>query len=84
MYVKEEFVCGEVFSVGGHPCGPKTARTRFWTVLVLSDDDEDSESEDELRDRVYARGGEKEEQVNSRASDRASSAANVFKVLAWR
>ena len=58
MYVKEEFVCGEVFSVGGHPCGPKTARTRFWTVLVLSDDDEDSESEDELRDRVYARGGE--------------------------
>jgi hypothetical protein len=59
MYVKEEFVCGEIFSVGGHPCGPKTARTRFWTVLVLSDDDEDSESEDELRDRVNARGGEK-------------------------
>jgi hypothetical protein len=58
MYVKEEFVYGEVFSKGGHCCGPKTARTRLWTVLVLSDDDEDSESEDELRDRVYARGGE--------------------------
>ena len=35
------------------------AQTRFWTVLVLSDDDEDSESEDELSSRVEARGGEK-------------------------
>ena len=25
MYVKEEFVYGEVFSQGGHCCGPKTA-----------------------------------------------------------
>ena len=59
MYVKEEFVYGEVFSQGGHCCGAKTARTCLWTVLVLSDDDEDSESEDELRERVYARGGER-------------------------
>ena len=59
MYVKEEFVYGESFTQGGHWRGAKIARTRFWNVLVLSDDDEDSESEDELIDRVYARGGER-------------------------
>ena len=62
MYVKEEFVYGEIFSQGGHCLGAKTARTCFWTVLVLSDDDEDSESDDELLDRVYARGGERREE----------------------
>ena len=59
MYVKEEFTFGEGFTQLVMCRGAKSARTLFWTVLVLSDDDEDSESEDELRDRVYARGGEK-------------------------
>ena len=58
MYVKSEFQFGECFMHGG----AKYARTRFWTVLELSDDDEDSESDDELLDRVYARGGEKREE----------------------
>ena len=59
MHVKEEFTFGEGFTQIVMCRGAKSARTRFWTVLVLSDDDEDSESEDELIDRVYARGGEK-------------------------
>ena len=59
MFVKEEFTFGEGFTQIVMCRGAKVARTRFWTVLVLSDDDEDSESEDELIDRVYARGGEK-------------------------
>ena len=59
MHVKKEFVYGEGFTQGGSWRGAKIARTRFWTVLVLSDDDEDSESEDELSARVEARGGEK-------------------------
>ena len=55
MYVKEEFVYGERRNWRG----VKICRTRLWTVLVLSDDDEDSESEDELSSRVEARGGER-------------------------
>ena len=58
MYVKREFVLARLHCTGG----AKSARTRLWTVLVLSDDDEDSESDDELLDRVYARGGEKREE----------------------
>jgi hypothetical protein len=59
MYVKEEFTFGEGFTQIVMCRGAKVARTRFWTVLVLSDNDEDSESEDELSARVEARGGEK-------------------------
>ena len=45
MYVKEEFTYGERRTCADLPA-IKYARTRFWTVLVLSDDDGDSESED--------------------------------------
>ena len=59
MYVKEEFSLARSSACTARR---QDARTRFWTVLVLSDDDEDSESDDELLDRVYARGGEKREE----------------------